>query len=253
MPMLKRGIGLHHSGLLPIIKEVIEILFQEGLLKVLFATETFSTGLNMPAKTVVFTNARKFDGGSFRWVTSGEYIQMSGRAGRRGLDDKGIVILMLDAKMESAIAKEMIKGAPDHMHSEFHLGYNMLLNLATQEDRDAEQLMASSFRQFQVERSLPQLETRLELLRGQHDSLVVPNEAATAHYMSLLERYCEITDELRPVLSAPQHSLPFLQPGRLVRVLTEPHPLGHPLPSFASLSDGEVEAAGAVFGDRNLG
>ena len=55
----------------------------------LFATETFSTGLNMPAKTVVFTNARKFDGGGFRWISSGEYIQMSGRAGRRGLDDKG--------------------------------------------------------------------------------------------------------------------------------------------------------------------
>ncbi len=58
-------------------------------LQALFATETFSTGLNMPAKTVVFTNARKFDGGGFRWLTSGEYIQMSGRAGRRGLDDRG--------------------------------------------------------------------------------------------------------------------------------------------------------------------
>ena len=62
-----------------------------GHVQVLFATETFSTGLNMPAKTVVFTNARKFDGGGFRWLTSGEYIQMSGRAGRRGLDDRGRV------------------------------------------------------------------------------------------------------------------------------------------------------------------
>jgi hypothetical protein len=62
---------------------------QEGWLKVLFATETFSTGLNMPAKTVAFTHARKYDGGRFRWVSSGEYIQMSGRAGRRGLDDRG--------------------------------------------------------------------------------------------------------------------------------------------------------------------
>lgn len=88
--MLKRGIGVHHSGLLPIVKEVIEILFQEGLLKVLFATETFSTGLNMPAKTVVFAGTRKFDGGSFRFLYSGEYIQMSGRAGRRGLDDRGM-------------------------------------------------------------------------------------------------------------------------------------------------------------------
>jgi ATP-dependent RNA helicase DOB1 len=62
---------------------------QEGLLKVLFATETFSTGLNMPAKTVAFTRARKWDGGAYRWLRSGEYIQMSGRAGRRGLDDRG--------------------------------------------------------------------------------------------------------------------------------------------------------------------
>ena len=66
-------------------------------------------GLNMPAKTVVFTNVRKFDGESFRWVTSGEYIQMSGRAGRRGLDDRGIVILMVDEKMEPHIAKNMLK------------------------------------------------------------------------------------------------------------------------------------------------
>jgi ATP-dependent RNA helicase DOB1 len=68
LPLLKRGIGIHHSGLLPLLKEVIEILFQEGLIKALFATETFSIGLNMPAKTVVFTNVRKFDGANFRWV-----------------------------------------------------------------------------------------------------------------------------------------------------------------------------------------
>lgn len=65
----------------------------QSIAQVLFATETFSTGLNMPAKTVVFTNARKFDGGGFRWLSSGEYIQMSGRAGRRGLDDRGAVTL----------------------------------------------------------------------------------------------------------------------------------------------------------------
>lgn len=73
-----------------VLAQVIEILFSEGLVKVLFATETFAMGLNMPAKTVIFTNVRKFDGKDFRWVSSGEYIQMSGRAGRRGLDDKGV-------------------------------------------------------------------------------------------------------------------------------------------------------------------
>ena len=72
LPLLKRGIGVHHGGLLPILKEVVEILFAEGLIKTLFATETFAIGINMPAKTVVFTNTRKFDGQDFRWVTSGE-------------------------------------------------------------------------------------------------------------------------------------------------------------------------------------
>jgi ATP-dependent RNA helicase DOB1 len=67
---------MHHSGLLPIMKEVIEILFQEGLIRVLFATETFSTGLNMPAKTVIFTSVRKFDDCAFRWLSGGEYIQV---------------------------------------------------------------------------------------------------------------------------------------------------------------------------------
>lgn len=109
LPLLRRGIGIHHGGLLPILKETIEILFQEGLLKVLFATETFSIGLNMPAKTVVFTSVRKFDGKDTRWVSSGEYIQMSGRAGRRGLDDRGVVIMMIDEKMEPAVAKGMVK------------------------------------------------------------------------------------------------------------------------------------------------
>lgn len=88
LPLLKKGVGIHHGGLLPVLKEIIEILFQvlsssvffytaqEGLIKCLFATETFSIGINMPAKTVVFTQTRKFDGQDFRWITSGEYIQV---------------------------------------------------------------------------------------------------------------------------------------------------------------------------------
>ena len=79
LPILKRGIGFHHSGLLPVLKEVIEILFQEGLIKVLIATETMSTGLNMPCRSVVFTAPRKYDGAEFayRWISSGEYVQVS--------------------------------------------------------------------------------------------------------------------------------------------------------------------------------
>ncbi len=158
LPLLKRGIGIHHGGLLPIVKEVIEILFQEGLIKVLFSTETFSMGVNFPAKTVVFTSIRKFDGQDFRMVTSGEYIQMSGRAGRRSLDERGLVITMLEEKLEPPVAKEMLKGKSDRLVSAFHLGYNMLLNLLRVEDADPEYMMSRSFHQFQANRSAPELQ-----------------------------------------------------------------------------------------------
>ena len=141
LPLLKRGIGIHHGGLLPIVKEVIELLFQEGLLKVLFTTETFSMGINMPAKTVVFTSLEKFDGDEFRWITGGEYIQMSGRAGRRGLDDRGITILMANKKLEPEVAKAMLKGKSDSLYSSFHLGYNMLLNMMRIEDLKPEDII----------------------------------------------------------------------------------------------------------------
>jgi ATP-dependent RNA helicase DOB1 len=149
LPLLKRGIGIHHSGLLPILKETIEILFQEGLIKVLFATETFSIGLNMPAKTVVFTSVRKFDGVSERWVTPSEFVQMSGRAGRRGLDERGIVIMMIEDKMEPGVAKEIVRGEQDKLNSAFYLGYNMILNLLRVEGISPEFMLDRCFHQFQ--------------------------------------------------------------------------------------------------------
>ena len=158
LPLLRRGIGIHHGGLLPILKEVIEILFQEGLIKVLFATETFSIGLNMPAKTVVFTTARKFDGREFRNISSGEYIQMSGRAGRRGLDDRGVVIMMCDEKLEPVATKEMVKGEADRLDSAFHLGYNMVLNLMKVEGISPEYMLERCFFQFQSSAGVPKLE-----------------------------------------------------------------------------------------------
>ena len=157
LPLLKRGIGIHHGGLLPILKETIEILFGEGLIKALFATETFAMGLNMPARTVLFTGAQKFDGKDFRFVSSGEYIQMSGRAGRRGIDDKGIVILMVDEKIAPAAGREILKGLPDPINSAFHLTYNMVLNLLRVEEVNPEYMMERSFHQFQNYSTIPQV------------------------------------------------------------------------------------------------
>ena len=132
LPLLTRGVGIHHGGLLPIIKETIEILFQEGLLKILFATETFAMGINMPAKTCIFTSLRKFDGETYRMITPGEYIQvhdeecielkMSGRAGRRNKDNKGIVIQIVDEAGKADEIKHILTGKADPLFSSFHLG-----------------------------------------------------------------------------------------------------------------------------------
>ena len=97
---LTRGIAAHHAGLLPAFKQVVEELFQEGLVKVVFATETLALGINMPARTVVFDSLRKFDGVSFDYMKSRDYMQMAGRAGRQGIDDDEHVLPRLDPRFQ---------------------------------------------------------------------------------------------------------------------------------------------------------
>ena len=218
LPLLKRGIGIHHSGLLPILKETIEILFQEGLIKVLFATETFSIGLNMPAKTVVFTSVRKFDGVSQRWVSPSEFVQMSGRAGRRGLDDRGIVIMMIDEKMEPAIAKEIVRGEQDKLNSAFYLGYNMILNLMRVEGISPEFMLERCFYQFQNTASVSGLEKELHDLEAQRSDMAIPDEGTIREYYDLRKQLDTYTKDMRDVINHPNYCLQFMQLGRLVRI-----------------------------------
>ncbi|KAJ3103461.1 ATP-dependent RNA helicase mtr4 [Phlyctochytrium bullatum] len=224
LPLLKRGIGIHHSGLLPILKEVIEILFQEGLIKVLFATETFSIGLNMPAKTVVFTSVNKFDGKMQRVLSGGEYIQMSGRAGRRGLDDRGIVILMVDEKLDTAVATSMLKGESDRLDSAFHLTYNMILNLLRIEGISAEYLLERSFFQYQSMNKLPALQRDMEILEKRISLQQVERETEIEEYYNIRLQLEGYQRERRLVMNSEAYCLPFLQPGRLVKIKREPNP-----------------------------
>eukprot|EP00775_Hariotina_reticulata_P007858 gene7858-8054_t len=194
--MLKRGIGVHHSGLLPILKELIEILFQEGLIKVLFTTETFAMGLNMPARTVVFSNLKKYDGQVERYIGSGEYIQMSGRAGRRGKDDNGTVIVCADETLDLETCKGIVQGKPSPLLSSFRLSYYTLLNLMKRVEggtHDLEYVIANSFQQFQQEQAMP----KYKELRGQ---LAVAEKAIAC------------------AIQQPDRALSFLRPGRLIRV-----------------------------------
>mmetsp|Transcript_7529 Transcript_7529/g.28276 ORF Transcript_7529/g.28276 Transcript_7529/m.28276 type:complete len:1035 (-) Transcript_7529:78-3182(-) len=218
LPLLKRGIGIHHGGLLPLVKEVIEILFQEGLVKVLFATETFAMGLNMPARTVVYTTSRKFDGESFRYISSGEYIQMSGRAGRRGIDDKGIVITMIAEDYDEADLRKMLGAQPDALNSSFHLSYYMILNLLRVEEITPEYIMERSYFQYQSRKKIPELQQKRDQLKRDVQLIKIGQESQVSSYYHVRRRLDELSAEFRRIVNLPAHSVPFLQPGRLVHM-----------------------------------
>ncbi|KAF1757967.1 hypothetical protein GCK72_014425 [Caenorhabditis remanei] len=218
LPLLKRGIGVHHSGLMPILKETIEILFGEGLVKVLFATETFSMGLNMPARTVVFTSARKFDGTDNRYISSGEYIQMAGRAGRRGKDDRGTVILMVDSAMSSDDAKQIIKGATDPLNSQFRLTYNMVLNLMRVEGMAVSWIINNSFHQFQSYSKIPEIDKKCVQAEKKVASFKFSWETDMCTYLDVQNQLEKTRQDILKIQREPKHLVGFLHSGRLLKV-----------------------------------
>ena len=131
MSLIKKGIAIHHSGILPVLREIVELFFAKGYIKLLFATETFAVGINMPTKTVIFTSFSKFDGNDMRYLLPHEYTQMAGRAGRRGLDTEGHVIHCnnLFDMPDIHTYKRILCGDPQFLRSKFKVSYNLLLNL----------------------------------------------------------------------------------------------------------------------------
>ena len=168
--MVQRGIGVHHGGLLPILKEMVEILFSRNLIKVLLATETFAMGVNMPAKAVIFNSIRKHDGIQFRMLEPGEYTQMAGRAGRRSLDKVGTVILCCfgETPPPQPILRQMLTGSSMRLNSQFRLTYNMILNLLKVEEMSVEAMIKRSFSEFATQRALAANKYPQLLARGEH-------------------------------------------------------------------------------------
>ena len=148
-----RGIGYHHAGMLPIHKEVVERLFTSGLIKILFTTETFALGINMPARVVVFDSLRKFDGVSFDYMKRREYLQMAGRAGRQGIDEYGLVYSILETEdLLHAPLKRLLFGESEAVESRFNLSYSTLINLFARMGRELVSAYERSFRYFQLQR-----------------------------------------------------------------------------------------------------
>lgn len=172
--LLLKGIGYHHAGMLPALKEIIELLFTEGYLKLLFATETFALGVNMPAKSVVFSKIKKFDGTSVRPLKPLEYQQMSGRAGRRGMDEVGHVYI--DLTQDPISVNELNRVVSDQLspiQSRFNLSYSTILSLYGHLGEDILTASDKSFAVFQKARALKQHEKKKKrmLLKSQRNLL----------------------------------------------------------------------------------
>jgi len=151
---LEAGLAAHHAGLVPAYREAVEECFATGLLKVVFATETLSLGINMPARTVVIERFTKFGGAGRATLTSGEYAQLTGRAGRRGHDDVGHAVVEFSPETALADAARVALAPPPDLRSTFRPTYNLAVNLVRRFDREtAHSVLRSSFAQWQAQRS----------------------------------------------------------------------------------------------------
>lgn len=150
---LEAGVAAHHAGLVPSMKLAVERCFIEGLLGAVFATETLSLGINMPARTVVIERFSKYGGAGRAALTSGEYAQLTGRAGRRGLDDEGHAVVVFSPETELADVARVALAPPPDLHSSFRPTYNLTANLVGQFDRaTALDVLARSYAQFEADR-----------------------------------------------------------------------------------------------------
>jgi ATP-dependent RNA helicase HelY len=173
---LERGIASHHAGMVPVLKELVELLFVRGLLKVCFATETLALGINMPARTVAVEQLEKWDGQQHQLLTPGQFTQLTGRAGRRGLDKIGHAVVAYQRDVDFQTAASLVGRRLEPLRSSFAPTYNMAINLLRRRSlAEAEALLAQSFAQYQAADSVIGLDSQIarnrEALDGYADNL----------------------------------------------------------------------------------
>ena len=163
---LEAGVAAHHAGMVPPMKEVVEACFIEGLVKAVFATETLAVGINMPARSVVIEKLTKFTGEHHEQLTPGEYTQLTGRAGRRGIDDRGSAVVLWSPWVRFDEVAKLAGSSQFHLRSAFRPTYNMAANLIrTYESERAHDLLNLSFAQYQADRDIVKMQARLERRR----------------------------------------------------------------------------------------
>jgi superfamily II RNA helicase len=201
--LLEKGIAIHHSGVMPILREIVELMFEKGYIKLLFATETFSVGLNMPIKTVIFTDVKKFDGSGMRMLLPHEYTQAAGRAGRRGIDKVGSVIHLPNLFRNVSLTeyRTMMQGKSQTLVSKFKFSYNLIFNIVdTQSTRTLNDETCINFcRKSMIQHELSgQLSATNVELTSVKDSLTKTKEYIQniRTPMDAIERYMELTESI---------------------------------------------------------
>ncbi|MBA2769054.1 MAG: DEAD/DEAH box helicase [Sporichthyaceae bacterium] len=224
---LERGVAAHHAGMLPTFKEVVEQLFVQGLVKAVFATETLALGINMPARSVVLERLVKWNGENHADVTPGEFTQLTGRAGRRGIDVEGHAVVVWSPGLQPDALAGLASTRTYPLRSSFRPSYNMAVNLVGQVGRErARVLLQSSFAQFQADRAVVGLSRQV---RRNEEGLAGYREAMTCHlgnfeeYAGLRRAISEREAELSRSGAASRRaaaaaSLELLRPGDVIHV-----------------------------------
>jgi ATP-dependent RNA helicase HelY len=219
---LEQGLAAHHAGMVPPFKEAVEACFVEGLVKAVFATETLALGVNMPARSVVIERLTKFTGEARAFLTPGEYTQLTGRAGRRGIDDLGYAIVLWSPFVPFDQVASLASSRTYALRSAFRPTYNMAANLVRRyAPADAHHLLNLSFAQFQADRAVVRFEARIE--RQQERLARLDDESACPlgdvdEYRELARRAREAGDAAAPVRGAIEFVLARLMPGDVVEL-----------------------------------
>jgi superfamily II RNA helicase len=190
LDLLKKGVAYHHSGLVPILKEIIEIIFSKGFIKVLFATETFSVGLNMPTKTVVFLEFKKPEGenGRSRLLYTDEYLQMAGRAGRRGIDTKGYVIYLPMRYPEGeADVRSMMTGKKSTIKSKMDFGFDFIFKSLHSQEYHWSSIVKDSY--WFIEMNGHKNKLKIEMNESEANINTLQKEFSEAEFDQIVERH----------------------------------------------------------------
>jgi ATP-dependent RNA helicase HelY len=224
---LRRGIAAHHAGMLPAFKEVVEELFAAGLVRAVFATETLALGINMPARTVVIEKLDKWNGETHANLTAGEYTQLTGRAGRRGIDVEGHAVVLWQPGMDPAAVGGLASTRTYPLNSSFRPSYNMAVNLTGWAGRArASALLESSFAQFQADRGVVGLTRQIRRNRAAMAELekeMACDRGDFADYMKIRRSLSERESDLSRARATSRRaeaarSLSRLRPGDIIRV-----------------------------------